>query len=383
VSKTNRAQTRDVRRLQRALNIPYSEARASVESPAITRREWFELGWARLLPDEANYIDMGVVKAHVLQRDGAIEELIDEDLYRDALQAPLIWTTESSEDAVVNTARDIAQAAFTYAVERAGLRMPETIRELAFTLAEFGLYTCATTADGSTRWRLGKMARPIEMLKLPETWIQLDEEARWKATTMRPSHQLLSQLVTSGQFPQVSTTIERLASEGDLTEVGVRLALDGLVYNERLDVRRGNADVQRSEFAHLPPHARLEVHISGNSWAEELVELMQEDRDPDPGERISWAKSPWQCFTEAAQTEHLSEDACTVLAHMPFQFRRAGRPTRVASLEILAAEMGVSRTRLAEGMLHLEEAGLLTWIQEHQEAELRSMSSMYSIRGLQ
>lgn len=372
-----------MRRLQRALNIPYSEARAGLESPAITRREWFELGWARLLPDEANYIDMGVVAAHVLQRDGAIEELIDEDVYRDALQAPLVWTTESSDVTALRTARDTAQAAFTYAVERAGLRMPETIRDLAFTLAEFGLYDCAATAAGSHRWRLGKMARPIEMLELPGTWMQLDEEAWWNATTMRPSHQLLNQIVTSSQFPQMSTTIERLASEGDLTEVGVRLALDGLVYNERLDVRRGNVVVERSEFARLPSHARLEVHVSADSWAQELVEIMQEEGDPDAEERFSWAKSPWRCFVEAAQTEHLSEDVRTVLAHVPFQIRRAGRPARIATLEILAAEIGVSRAMVAEGMLHSEEAGFLTWIQEHQVAELPSVRAMYSVRGLQ
>jgi hypothetical protein len=373
VSKINRARAREVRRLQSVLSIPYAKVDRSFEWFAIFRDEWTRFGWERLLPDYASALDRFVVRSHVLGRNEALP-----DFARDHL----VWSADPGGGAPQRGAGSSAEAAFRYAMSRQGLAMPKTKGDLATTLAEIGLYDFQTTEQGEHCWRLGRMARTIDMLELPESWIEFEEEAWWRSTTSVPSYLLAQQFFKSRSFPRASTTIEALVLEGELDEDAVRKALDGLSFKSRLEVQCSGERIARQELARIAPDSCIEIVAVGDFW-DGLPEVATVSEELISIEGVHWGqRSPWRTYIAVSRDERIPEEVRLTLSLLSFRLEPSGEKAWTTNLDRFASQTGHSVLSIAEAMSGLEEVGIISWSADDQVARLPSFELIHSVEGL-
>lgn len=341
------------------------------------RRQWQTTGWHRLLPMVAMHFEFAICTATELERDGDLADLFawigtpSNDVGPDGLASALTWHT-SDEDAETYALREQAQVAFCDGVRAAGHEVPETVGELAATLAALGTYDHSIVGR-THRWRAPEQTvEPGMVLRLPDEWLKVDDRARFIGRAGGAASILYEFLSGGNRHSMMPVTIDQLAHVSGTDPDLVRSGIEGLCHAGGVAIVRNGAIITVHQLQRLADHARFDLRID---WHEVDRFWASDEDDSFPIGEVRWRGSPWSCAASVLRDARVSKSAAELAASFKFRLRTpAGRDTLMSVFE-MAAEQGMSLPKCVEAMCELEDAGLLVWDGEHQEARLREAAS--------
>ena len=195
---------------------------------------WLCSGWHYVLPQQATALHMLVATAADRDLDGSLDDLVAElsdgwfEYYTDGLECPVRWTHPLDLlDKVEIDAGDRAQRECLAAFSLGGIVLPSTVRELAQTMAELGIFE--VTEEGC-RWRTATWPpMPEDALPVSKEFRDATNRRRW-FKLMEPNALRLVQVLPLDDLTLAS--IDDLARVTDLPEIAVRGGLEVLV-NDR------------------------------------------------------------------------------------------------------------------------------------------------------
>lgn len=205
---------------------------------------WMCSGWPYVLPKQATALHVLVATATDRDLDGSLDELVEElgvvwfEYLTDGLDCAVRWTHpldvgDPTEMAVGERARRECVTAFSLA----GIVLPSTVRELATTMAELGIFS--VSHDGS-RWRtVAWPPMPEDALPVSQEFRDAESQRRW-FKLQEPNALALLQVLPLGDT--ATTSIDELQRLIDLPEIAVRGGLELLVHDGALDLWEPNGD---------------------------------------------------------------------------------------------------------------------------------------------
>jgi hypothetical protein len=202
--------------------------------------EWREAGWHRLLPAEGGQLRSLIFQATQEQLDGSLDYLalaFPQKMRSDTLDGGLTWEPEkplSHDPELDEVARRREYCLET--LTAAGIPIPLTVRELADTMVQIGLFTVTDRGTPSERWRTERfLPHPDEILSVPREWIEENEQERW-AWALRDAIFGFWDIHERRRFRKVDqwrTSINRLAKSAKVDPESMRQALALIVARKR------------------------------------------------------------------------------------------------------------------------------------------------------
>ncbi len=223
---------------------------------------WMCSGWQFVLPQQATALHMLVATATDRDLDGTLDELVEElgivwfDYFTDGLDCAVRWTHPLDDnDPIEAAAGERARRECLAACSLAGIVLPSTVRELAATMADLGIF--AVSGDGS-RWRtVAWPPMPEDALPVSQEFRDVENRRRWLKLQEPSALQLLQVLP---QDDPATTSIDELQRLTDLPEIAVRGGLELLVDDGALDLWEPNGDGADPE--RVPSDVRLDVFLA-------------------------------------------------------------------------------------------------------------------------
>lgn len=205
---------------------------------------WMCSGWQFVLPQQATALHMLVATATDQGLDGSLDELVEElgvvwfDYFTDGLDCAVRWTHPiDARDRVEADAGERARHECLAAFSLAGIVLPSTVRELATTMAELGVFT--VSHDGR-RWRtVAWPPMPEEALPVSQEFRDTESRRRWLKLQEPNALKLLKVLP---QADMATTSVDELQRLTDLPELAVRGGLELLVHDQALALWQPNGD---------------------------------------------------------------------------------------------------------------------------------------------
>ncbi|MDT7783037.1 MAG: hypothetical protein QOF58_1456 [Pseudonocardiales bacterium] len=365
----DRAHQRKIRVLAERTGLPLRKAAWLHEAGGVscTRSDWTASGWHRLLPPIAFSLEMLIATATQTDADGDLDDLIAAhpvlaEQLPDRGATPLRWHEPGRESVEMERRRDQAREALRGALAGRGLTVPTTLRELADLLAQLGVYHHARGVDGRHQWRALHLP-VVDLLDLPVEWLAAENNARWLMVTSTPAAHLHRALAHTERVPTIPTTIDRLASDVDVTAAEVRLGLEGLLYQGVLTIDRHGAVLDSRQVREAPGHARIDLQMD---W----------DRIPSPDdstdteqEMVCWNGSPWSVYRAAAADSHIPDATLEVLSFLPFVKSTPDGRMSTTCLAQFAASSGGPMSDVVESLFVLEVNGFIRWNDRKQRVE--------------
>lgn len=222
---------------------------------------WMCSGWQYVLPQQATALHMLVATATDRDLDGSLDELVGElgvvwfDYFTDGLDSSVRWTHPLDVgDPVEAAAGKRAQRECLTAFSLAGIVLPSTVRELATTMAELGIF--ARTKDGS-RWRtVAWPPMPEEALPVSQEFRDAESRRRWLKLNEPNALELLKVLPIGDT---VTTSIDELQRVVELPEPDVRGGLELLVHDGAADI--WDADGDDGDPERVPREMRIDIFV--------------------------------------------------------------------------------------------------------------------------
>ncbi len=374
--KHDRARKQRVRALAARTGLRYTQAARLHENGGVraSQRDWTEAGWARLLPGEADALEIVVASATFHDVDGDLDELIDRfDITSSLLDgAATVLRPDLREE------RAKPDRAFRHVLHANGISEPRTAGDLAEVLVALGLCTHQVGIDGSHRWRIGELYVTDE-LDLPDDWRTEDAGMRWTTVTGPAADDLLQVLGETG--PNLITTPAELARMANSTLRDVRAGLEGLAIMGIVEVCAGVKAIDDvRDLRRLASDTAIDVRIDHT-----LVKRV----DEADGMSYEFSRCPWAIYREAANRapctneaeEELAAATLQVLTWIPFRYSTPyGRRGRL-TLGQVARFGGMSMETTVETLFDMEKDGILHWNAEERRVELRGRQakSLFSI----
>jgi len=205
---------------------------------------WMCSGWRFVLPQQATGLHMLVATATDRNRDGTLDELVEElgfgwfDYFTEGLDCEVRWVhPEDARDPADVAAGERARHECLSAFSLAGIVLPSTVRELAATMAELGIFT--VNPDGS-RWRAVEWPpMPEDALPVSQEFRDTENRRRW-LKLQEPNALTLLQVLPLDDL--ATTSIDELQRLTDLPEVAVRGGLELLAHDGALTVWETDGD---------------------------------------------------------------------------------------------------------------------------------------------
>ena len=205
---------------------------------------WMCSGWQFVLPQQATALHMLVATATDQDLDGSLDELVEDlglvwfDYFTDGLDCAVRWTHPiDARDRVEADAGQRARRECLTAFSLAGIVLPSTVRELATTMAELGIFT--VSHDGR-RWRtVAWPPMPEDVLPVSQEFRDVESRRRW-LKLQEPNALKLLQVLP--QDDVATTSVDELQRLTDLPEIAVRGGLELLVHDHALVLWQSNGD---------------------------------------------------------------------------------------------------------------------------------------------
>jgi hypothetical protein len=201
-------------------------------------RDWWVSGWHAVLPRQGLFIDMVVSTATVRDVHGDFSTLVSSvgfeafELNTGGLQEPVWWSyPDAEEDDEEQRAIDLEmQREFESTMTRAGLKLPETVLDLALLMADLGLYE-RTAVNGMESWRK-VIPTPLasETLPVSEAFSKSQDESRWSDVEEESAQLILRYVIdVLDSPPKIESTLKSLADHVGLEVPDLRFGLTGLL----------------------------------------------------------------------------------------------------------------------------------------------------------
>ena len=228
---------------------------------------WMCSGWQYVLPQQATALHMLVATATDRDLDGSLDALVEElgyawfEYLTDGLDCAVRWTHPLDlPDEIEVDAGEQARRECLAAFSLAGMVLPSTVRELATTMAELGIFI--VSEDGS-RWRtVAWPPMPEDALPVSQEFRDQENRRRWFKLQEPHALQLLQVLP---EDDLAKTSIEELQRLTDLPEIAVRGGLELLVHDRALDLWQPNGDDADPE--RVPADMLLDVFLAFDPFA--------------------------------------------------------------------------------------------------------------------
>lgn len=255
----------------------------SVQGIAVAH-DWWPSGWNWVLPHQGFPLHMLVATADVYDLDGDLDDLMDQiiesqewNMLMDTLDAPVRWAwvddpTNDPEQLALDTE---ARHRFETAMHAAGRPLPETVRQLAHLMADFGVFH---RSDDSRRWRSADpLPLPAEVLPLPAGFVAELDAQRWRHEVDPYAQAIIRYMIDRLDRPaSFSTSVQRLSQVTGLGANEVRAGL-GLLITEEFGTTRDGIPVASET---LLDHARFTLAADWDRFAENRFQI----RHGEPGE---------------------------------------------------------------------------------------------------
>jgi len=223
---------------------------------------WMCSGWRYVLPHQATALHMLVATATDRNLDGSLDELLEElgfgwfDYFAGGLDCHVRWIhPEDAEDQVEVAAGERVRRECLTAFSLAGIVLPSTVRELAATMAELGIFT--VSPDGS-RWRTVEWPpMPEDALPVSEEFRETENRRRWLKLNEPNALELLHVLPIDDL---ATTSIDELQRLTDLPEVAVRGGLEVLADDDALTL--WDPDGELADPERVPADTRVDLFLT-------------------------------------------------------------------------------------------------------------------------
>jgi hypothetical protein len=243
------------------------------------------------------------------------------------------------------------------AVEELGLSFPSTIGELAEVLARVGVYDRSISVDGVNQWRCEEELPPVvDVLPVPEDWAEREQEVR-RLRVIPAASSLLRHFSAQGRPQEIKTSLGRLSQHCEVSESAVRRALEWLIDERALAVRRFTKTLSANDLKQVVEHLRIVITLDWNLINDQWGNLDEEEGDLSD---LRWNGSPWMCYREASQ-QGVGSEALKVMGFLPFRFTTPDEAGSIISLAELAVGQNLSVVGVVDALIELEKAGYATW----------------------
>lgn len=196
---------------------------------------WVHSGWTSLLPQQATPLHMLVATATDAELDGDLDLLVDElgsiwfEYFSGGLDCRVRWFhPDDVDDREVRRCARIARRECVAAFRKAGIRMPRTVRELAWVMADLGILT---TDAGRSRWRWPEWPPlPEEVLPVSRAFRKAEDARRWSSMHADIAHEIIELLEDAPEDLSVLTSIEQMEERTGFPELSVRAGFEVLLH---------------------------------------------------------------------------------------------------------------------------------------------------------
>lgn len=216
------------------------------EDDIIIDRRWMSSGWRRVLPEQATAIHMLVTTANDRDFDGSLDDLVAEfgdswfDYFTGGLDCPVRWIApaDAGRRPAERRGREARRECVT-AFLAAGQPMPSTVRELASTMADLGIFEVDASVP---RWRSVQWPPlPDEVLPMSERFREAEDWRRWSDLHDDTARHIAELLEASGPHGElILTSVEELEQATGCSDIDVRAALEVLTRDEAATIRLPN-----------------------------------------------------------------------------------------------------------------------------------------------
>lgn len=194
---------------------------------------WLHSGWTSLLPQQATPLHMLVATATDAVLDGDLDLLVDElgavwfDYLSGGLECRVRWVhPDDAKDREVRRCGRVARRECLAAFRKADRPMPRTVRELAWTMADLGIFT---PNSSRSRWRSPRWPPlPEEVLPVSRAFRTAEDERRWSSMHSEVALSITELLADAPADVSVLTSVERLEANTGFPELSVRAGLEVL-----------------------------------------------------------------------------------------------------------------------------------------------------------
>jgi hypothetical protein len=214
------------------------------EGDVVLDGTWMCSGWQFVLPQQATALHMLVATATDQDLDGSLDELLEDlgvvwfDYFTDGLDFPVRWTHPiDARDQVEVDAGERGRRECLAAFSLAGIVLQSTMRELATTMAELGIFT---VSHKGCRWHtVAWPPMPEDALPVSQEFRDAEGRRRW-LKLQEPNALRLLQVLPQDDL--ATTSIEELQRLTDLPAIAVRGGLELLVHDGALVLWQPNGD---------------------------------------------------------------------------------------------------------------------------------------------
>lgn len=205
-----------------------------MDNDIILDGSWVHSGWTSLLPQQATPLHMLVATATDAELDGDLDLLVDElgsvwfGYFSGGLDCHIRWIhPDDADDREVKRCGRIARRECLAAFRKAGIRMPRTVRELAWVMADLGILT---TEAGRSRWRWPEWPPlPEEVLPVSRAFRKAEDARRWSSMHAEIAQDIIELLADAPEDLSVLTSIEQMETRTGFPELSVRAGLEVLL----------------------------------------------------------------------------------------------------------------------------------------------------------
>lgn len=208
---------------------------------------WVHSGWPFVLPQQATALHMLIATATDRNLDGSLDDLVDDvgegwfDYFTGGLDCPIRWVhPDAAGDRRERRIGRAVRREFLTSFHDAGRTTPRTVRQLATTMAELGIFR---TAAEPSRWRTVRWPPLVEeVLPVSRTFREADDRRRWLAMHEDTAAQIRSLFATRSTGDTITTSLAELAEATGCPEFSIGAGLEVLRLERVLSIRLPNGE---------------------------------------------------------------------------------------------------------------------------------------------
>jgi len=213
---------------------------------------WMTSGWQFLLPQQSSALHALVATATDRKLDGPLDALVDAfggtwfDYFTGGLDCTVRWIHPEPEDRRERRWGRTARRECLVAFLAAGRQMPATVRKLASTMADLGIFEADLAVP---RWRTVRWPPlPDEVLPVSECFRAAEAWRRWSELHDSAAFRIARLLAASRPHGElVLTSIEELQTATGYTDLTIRAGLEVLTRDKAAILRLPNGDPADAE----------------------------------------------------------------------------------------------------------------------------------------